>query len=68
MRLLEVIGDGEFSLKDFGDEIPPYAILSHTWGVDNEEVSFEDMKNDTAKDKPGYEKIRFCGEQARQAK
>ncbi|KAF2195026.1 HET-domain-containing protein [Zopfia rhizophila CBS 207.26] len=69
MRLLRRCDTGEFSLtEDFiGDEvIPPYAILSHTWGADTEEVTFDDLKNGTGKDKPGYEKIQFCGEQARQ--
>jgi Heterokaryon incompatibility protein (HET)/NACHT domain len=69
MRLLRRSNSGEFSLtKDLvGDEtIPPYAILSHTWGSDTEEVTFENMTNGTGKDKPGYEKIWFCGEQARQ--
>jgi hypothetical protein len=69
MRLLLRNNTGEFNLtKDWvGDEsIPPYAILSHTWGADGDEVSFEDLVNDTGKDKLGYEKIRFCGEQARQ--
>jgi hypothetical protein len=69
MRLLLRSNTGEFSLtKDWvGDEsIPPYAILSHTWGADDEEVTFEDLKNGTGKDRPGYEKILFCGEQAKQ--
>ena len=67
MRLLERNNDGEFSLtKDsVGDDIPHYAILSHTWGADTEEVTFEDLMNGTGKDKHGYNKIRFCGEQAR---
>ena len=30
------------------------------------EVTFEDMRNGTGKGKLGYNKIRFCGEQARQ--
>jgi Heterokaryon incompatibility protein (HET) len=66
MRLLK-LKDGELSLtKDLvGDDIPQYAILSHTWGADTEEVTFEDLMNDTGKDKPGYNKIRFCGAQAR---
>ena len=40
MRLLERNSAGELSLtKDFvGDNIPEYAILSHTWGVDTEEL------------------------------
>ena len=69
MRLLLRSNTGEFSLtKDLvgDDTIPPYAILSHTWGADTKEVTFEDLINGTGKDKPGYEKIRFCGEQARQ--
>jgi hypothetical protein len=68
MRLLKPSETGQFSLtRDLvgNDSIPPYAILSHTWGSDNEEATFKDVKNGTAQDKPGYEKIRFCGEQAR---
>jgi hypothetical protein len=68
MRLLHN-ETGKFTLtKDFNgdDPIPPYAILSHTWGPNNEEVTFEDIVNGTDEVKPGYEKIRFCGEQARQ--
>jgi archaellum biogenesis ATPase FlaH len=66
MRLLQCSGDDEFSLtEDFGneDDIPSYAILSHTWGADGDEVTFEDLAGGTGKAKPGYEKIRFCGEQ-----
>ena len=69
MRLLRCSNDGEFSLTTdllSKDEIPPYAILSHTWGADTEEVTFKDLTNGAGRDKPGYEKIRFCGEQARQ--
>jgi hypothetical protein len=69
MRLLVYSETGKFILtKELTceDQIPPYAILSHTWGPDNEEVTFEDIVNGTGEVKPGYEKIRFCGEQARQ--
>jgi nucleoside-triphosphatase THEP1 len=67
MRFLEGNSDGDFSLtKDFvGDDIPEYAILSHTWGADTEEVTYRDLMDGTGKNKIGYEKIRFCGEQAR---
>jgi hypothetical protein len=67
MRLLYRSDTGEFGLTEpFARDstIPPYAILSHTWGADTEEVTFEDLTNGTGKDKPGYGKIRFCGEQA----
>ncbi|KAH7390391.1 heterokaryon incompatibility protein-domain-containing protein [Cadophora sp. MPI-SDFR-AT-0126] len=63
MRLLQYNSDGEFSLTHFFDDIPPYAILSHTWG--KEEVTFKDMKKGIGKTKAGFDKIRFCGEQAR---
>lgn len=64
MRLLKYNDDGEFSLHDdFGDDIPKYAILSHRWG--KEEVTLADLKDDTGKNKAGYNKIQFCGEQAR---
>src|SRR5438045_3588148 len=66
MRLLERNNDGDFSLtKDFSDSISGYAILSHTWGADTEEVTFRDLTDGTGKSKAGYDKIRFCGEQAR---
>ena len=66
MRLLELRNHSEFSLtKDLIDNIPPYAILSHTWGADTEEVSFKDLISSTGESKSGYKKIQFCGEQAR---
>jgi hypothetical protein len=66
MRLLELKSGGESSLtRDLIDNIPPYAILSHTWGADTEEVSFGDLLSGTGKVKFGYGKIRFCEEQAR---
>jgi hypothetical protein len=66
MRLLQRSDTGELSFHSFrdSDTIPSYAILSHTWGADDEEVTFEDVENGAAETKPGYEKIRFCGEQA----
>ncbi len=38
-------------------------ILSHRWG--REEVTFQDLCDDTGPRKHGYHKIRFCSEQAR---
>jgi hypothetical protein len=63
MRLLERNNAGEISLTKYlvGDDIPQYAILSHTWGADTEEVNFKDLMDGTGKSKPGYDKIRFCG-------
>jgi len=66
MRLLKVDGDGTLSLTRFmGGEIPSYAILSHTWEADDQEVIFKDLADGTGTSKTGYRKIRFCGEQAR---
>ncbi|PVH67512.1 HET-domain-containing protein [Cadophora sp. DSE1049] len=63
MRLLQCNNDGDFSLTEFFEgDIPKYAILSHRWEA--EEVTFEDLQNGTGTKKAGYEKIRFCGEQA----
>jgi Ankyrin repeats (3 copies)/NACHT domain/Heterokaryon incompatibility protein (HET) len=65
MRLLRRQNDGGFVLTDnLIDDIPRYAILSHTWGPDGEEVTFEDMKNGTGKEKLGYRKIEFCATKA----
>ncbi|OCK90675.1 HET-domain-containing protein [Cenococcum geophilum 1.58] len=65
MRLLELKDNGDFSLTEFiGDNIPRYAILSHTWGADSEEVTCKDLAEGTGKNKAGYNKIRFCGERA----
>jgi hypothetical protein len=68
MRLLQIDDCGELSLtQDLPNVAHPYAILSHTWGDDNDEVTFEDLVNGQAsyKEKAGYQKIRFCGEQAK---
>jgi hypothetical protein len=65
MRLLRIEEDDGFSLVEFfGRNIPPYAILSHTWGADHEEVTFTDLIEGTGKSKAGYCKLTFCGKQA----
>lgn len=44
-------------LKHFGDEQPPYAILSHTWGLD--EVTFSDFHDHTKRESQvGFKKIK----------
>jgi len=65
MRLLKAEGNGTFSLVNFqGNERPPYAILSHTWGADGEEYTYEDLSNSTGQEKVGYKKLGFCTSQA----
>jgi hypothetical protein len=67
MRLLQRDDGGNYTLTpDLAfDNIPSYAILSHTWGPD--EVVFADLAKtqDNWQQKAGYDKIRFCAEQAR---
>jgi hypothetical protein len=66
MRLLRCDGTDTFSFtKDFvrDDEVPAYAILSHTW-QDGEEVTYGEMIEGSNNNKAGYDKIRFCAQQA----
>jgi hypothetical protein len=64
MRLLHIDTDGSFNLTEFSFEIPPYAILSHTWGEDHEEVNYRDIVEKKGATKPGYAKLQFCARQA----
>jgi hypothetical protein len=65
MRLLRRNSDGGYNLAEFiGDAIPCYAVLSHTWGADHEEVTLKDLRKGTGTAKTGYKKIDFCGDQA----
>jgi hypothetical protein len=73
MHLLKYGENGELTITSFDDdELPLYAILSHTWGTNTEEINFADLVRGDGKhesiyiEKPGYKKIRFCGQQARQ--
>jgi len=48
----------DFSLTKFDPhKIPEYAILSHRWGADSDEITFKDVENNTGKSKVGYEKL-----------
>jgi tetratricopeptide (TPR) repeat protein len=63
MRLLSLRGDDDVAWKEFPQHaIPPYGILSHTWGTD--EVSFSDLVDGLYRQKAGWRKIVFCGRQA----
>jgi hypothetical protein len=69
MRLLKFDERGELRLtENLIDKIPPYAILSHTWGAYKDEVTFDDVRMGAGKGKAGYAKIQFCGQQARKDK
>lgn len=65
MRLLQIHRNGDIRLtKELIRNIPPYAILSHTWRDDDEDVTFKDLSGRCGKEKIGYCKIQFCAEQA----
>jgi hypothetical protein len=71
MRLLYTANDGRVGLTSdlLNHHLLQYAILSHTW--DGQEVLFKDFKNlysaedISAKSKTGWDKIRFCAQQAK---
>jgi hypothetical protein len=66
MRFLKIGQHGELKLtEDLTSPPAPYAILSHTWGADGDEVTFDDMRQNLNIEKPGYNKLRFCANQAR---
>lgn len=68
MRLLHLDNNGSLSLRNYWDpgNIPPYAVLSHTWQT-NQEVTHWDMvtDNDKARGKAGYGKLCFFTQQAK---
>lgn len=64
MRLLKYNNSNLELTDNLDHDIPRYAILSHTWGSDNEEVTYQDLVDRTGNDKLGYDKIKFCAAQA----
>src|ERR1700712_1668647 len=60
MRLLHT---KSVQMVEFVDgNIPAYVILSHTW--EEEEVSFQDMRDESRFSKKGYQKLDSCCKQA----
>lgn len=72
MRLLQYVESGgspgtySFSLvKCNPRKPPPYAILSHRWGADDDEIILRDIEQGTAERRAGgYKKLQFCAAQA----
>jgi hypothetical protein len=64
MRLVKIEEHGKLSLIEYNQDIPRYAILSHTWGQDGEEVTIKDFIAGTGKNKAGYRKVEFCQERS----
>jgi len=63
---MRLVNSTTLELKEFLDnDIPPYAILSHTWGA--EEISYQDAcdPKSSGRLKKGFAKIRGCCDQAR---
>jgi len=64
MYLLELV-HGELILREFQEEnVPPYAVLSQMNEDENDEVSFNDILENTGQGKAGYAIIRLCAEAA----
>jgi hypothetical protein len=60
MRLLN---SSKLTLHEFfGSNIPKYAILSHRW--ENEEVTFQDMRDGKGPGMAGWSKVTGCCAQA----
>ncbi|KAJ4985956.1 HET domain-containing protein [Stagonosporopsis vannaccii] len=53
-------------LEEFFNDIPPYAILPHTWG--KEEITFQYLKVPNHQTKRGYAKIEGCCREAEKDK
>ncbi|KAL6914916.1 hypothetical protein FSST1_012676 [Fusarium sambucinum] len=65
MRLIHV---ETMKMRQFSErQIPEYAILSHRWGEDKDEVSFSDMTKGSSK-KVGMAKVLGCCKQAKKDK
>lgn len=65
---MHLINVNTLELETFLNDVPPYAILSHTWGSPVEELSFRDMKKkspDISRPIYGMKKLMGCCSQAK---
>jgi hypothetical protein len=64
MRLLHcLLGDDgsiNIAVKEFLVDLPPYSILSHRWGKNEDEVTYQELLNGSGHTKRGYDKIEKC--------
>lgn len=66
MRLLRIGENNEITFAEVQRvELLDYAILSHTWGDDDDEVTYKDIEENSGHNKYGYKKLIFCGKKAR---
>ena len=77
MWLLSISKTSDYELTEFSEDetLPDYAILSHTWlqpaigeAAYAVEPTFRDLRQGKGREKPGYAKIHFCGQQAKEDK
>lgn len=61
MRLIDA---HKLKIQEFTADPPPYAILSHRWGQDEEEVAYHEFHLPEAGSRPGYNKVKKCCRQA----
>lgn len=40
---MKLINTSSLEIESFSGKLPPYAILSHTWGAESEEVTLQEM-------------------------
>ena len=65
MRLIKAQEQEDLTLVEYDESnTPKYAMLSHTWGLNGEEVTYKDFTEGTGRKKAGWEKIEFCRNQA----
>jgi hypothetical protein len=59
---MRLINTETLELEEFyaEDSIPPYAVLSHTWGNVKDEVTYQDWKTPQRQYKIGFKKIQYC--------
>lgn len=62
MRLIDA---EKLRIQEFTGDPPPYAILSHRWGDDAEEVAYHEFHLPGVKSRPGYAKIENSCTQAK---
>jgi hypothetical protein len=70
MHLLHYANNKLTLERNVNESTTDYAILSHTWGDDAQEVRFEDVAQDNldkAKSKARFEKVQFYVERAKGA-
>lgn len=72
MRLLQIGEDGTFRPVRHDGRTSDYAILSHTWGPDDDEVIYADLTRDSCpketrdrcQKKTGCHRLVFCSKRA----